>query len=150
MTEEEYIQDRVDDQINWYDKKSSFNQKWFKRLQVISIISASTIPFLTGYSSGEDDSIRIFIGILGLVVAAISAILSLYKFQEHWIEYRTICESLQHEKYLFLTKTSPYNNNEPFPVLVHRIESLISKENTDWLQYMNKPNKQSIEVDTKK
>ena len=149
MTEEEYMQDRVDDQIDWYDKKSSFNQKWFKRLQVISIISASTIPFLTGYSSGEDDSIRIFIGVLGLVVAAITAILSLYKFQEHWLEYRTICESLRHEKYLFLTKTSPYNSNETFPVLVQRIESLISKENTDWLQYMSKPKKQSVGVHTK-
>ena len=148
MTEEEYMQDRVDDQIYWYDKKSSFNLRWFKRLQVISIISASTIPFLTGYSSGEDDSIRIFIGILGLVVAAITATLSLYKFQEHWLEYRTICESLRHEKYLFLTKTTPYNNNETFPILVQRIESLISKENTDWLQYMSKSKKQSVGVHT--
>ena len=41
MNQEEYIKDRVDIQIDWYDKKSVFNQKWFKRLQVIAIISAS-------------------------------------------------------------------------------------------------------------
>ena len=102
MNQEEYMKARVDNQIDWYDGKSSFNQKWFKRLQVIAILSASTIPFLSGYSSGEGATIRICIGILGLVVAAITATLSLYKFQEHWLEYRTTCESLRHEKYLYL------------------------------------------------
>lgn len=139
MDQEEYMKERVENQIDWYDKKSSFNQRWFKRLQVIAILSASTIPFLSGYSSGEDEAIRISIGILGLVVAIITAILSLYKFQEHWLEYRTTCESLRHEKYLFLTATVPYNSEEPFPIFVQRVESLISKENTDWSQYMKKP-----------
>jgi len=139
MNQEEYMKDRVDNQIDWYDKKSAFNQKWFKRLQVIAILSASTIPFLAGYSSGEDETIRVCIGILGLIVAAITAGLSLYKFQEHWLEYRTTCESLRHEKYLYLTQTVPYNVEDSFSTFVQRIESLISKENTDWLQYMKKP-----------
>lgn len=139
MNPEEYMKDRVDNQIDWYDKKSAFNQKWLKRLQVIAILSASTIPFLAGYSSGEDETIRVCIGILGLIVAAITAVLSLYKFQEHWLEYRTTCESLRHEKYLYLTQTVPYNAEDAFSSFVQRIESLISKENTDWLQYMKKP-----------
>ena len=139
MNQEEYMKDRVDNQIDWYDKKSAFNQKWFKRLQVIAILSASTIPFLAGYSSGKDETIRVCIGILGLMVAAITAALSLYKFQEHWLEYRTTCESLRHEKYLYLTQTVPYNVEDAFSTFVQRIESLISKENTDWLQYMKKP-----------
>lgn len=139
MNQEEYMKARVDNQIDWYDRKSSFNQKWFQRLQVIAILSASTIPFLSGYSSGKDAIIRICIGILGLVVAGITATLSLYKFQEHWLEYRTTCESLRHEKYLYLTRTVPYNIEEVFSIFVQRIESLISKENTDWLQYMKKP-----------
>lgn len=139
MSQEEYLNQRVNNQIDWYDSKSSFNQRWFRRLQVIAILSASTIPFLSGYSSGEDETIRISIGILGLIVAAITAILSLYKFQEHWLEYRTTCESLRHEKHLYLTQTTPYNGDEAFSRFVQRIESLISKENTDWLHYMEKP-----------
>ena len=139
MNQEEYMKNRVDNQIDWHDKKSSFNRKWYKRLQVIAILSASTIPFLSGYSSGEDVTIRVCIGILGLFVAAITATLSLYKFQEHWLEYRTTCESLRHEKYLYLTQTIPYHTDNAFTTFVQRIESLISKENTDWLQYMKKP-----------
>jgi hypothetical protein len=33
MTEEEYIEERLNDQIIWYSKKSQTNQKWFKRLR---------------------------------------------------------------------------------------------------------------------
>lgn len=136
MNQEEYLKNRVDHRINWYDRKSCFNQNWFKRLQVIAILSASTIPFLTGYSSGEDVSIRVCIGILGLMVAAITAVLSLYKFQENWHEYRTTCESLTHEKYLYLTNTEPYDIPEPFPLLVQRVEMLISKENSMWSHHV--------------
>ena len=143
MDQEKYIKERVDDQIDWYDRKSGFNQRWFKRLQVIAIISASTIPFLAGFSSGDDNTIRVFIGILGLIVATITGVLSIYKFQEHWLGYRTTCESLRHEKYLFITQAEPYNTEESFSTFVQRIESLISKENTDWLHYIKKPLKKN-------
>jgi len=40
MKEEEYIQNRLDDQINWYSNKRQFNQKWFKRLRIVEIRTA--------------------------------------------------------------------------------------------------------------
>ena len=46
MSPEEYLQERLDDQINWYDKKSAWNQKWFKVLWTIEILFAVAIPFL--------------------------------------------------------------------------------------------------------
>ena len=54
-------------------------------------------------------SIQIVVGLIGVGIAIITAILGLYQFEQNWIEYRTICESLKKEKYLFLTKTEPYN-----------------------------------------
>lgn len=139
MDENQYLKDRLENQIDWYDRRSVQNQEWFKRLQVISIIAAASIPFLTGYITETTVTLKIITGILGLLVAAVTAVLGLYKFQEHWLEYRTTCESLKHEKYLFLTRTDPYNVEQAFPLLVQRIEGLISKENTNWSQYMNKP-----------
>jgi len=138
MTPDEYVSSRLDHQIDWYDGKSSFNQKWFKKLQLISIVAAASIPFWVGFSTIENEFIRVLIGILGLLVAALTATLSLYKFQEHWIEYRTTCETLRHEKYLYLTNTTPYNIDDPFSLLVQRVESIISKENSDWGIYMKK------------
>jgi hypothetical protein len=139
MNEEDYLKDRLDDQIGWYDRKSTQNQSWFKRLQVISIIAAASIPFLSGYITETSIALKIATGLLGLLVAAITAVLGLYKFQENWLEYRTTCESLKHEKYLFLTDTDPYHVEQPFQLLVQRVENLISKENTNWSQYMSKP-----------
>ena len=55
-----------------------------------------------------------------------------------FVAYRTTCESLRHEKYLYLTCSEPYNIKEPFSLLVNRVETLISKENTNRAQYMRK------------
>lgn len=134
MTPEEYIEQRVVDQINWYDIKSQNSQKWFKRIRGLEIVSAGAIPLFAGFGGGESWSV-IVVGILGAIVAILASVLSLNQFQENWIEYRTTCESLKHEKYLFLTKTEPYNEKEPFGLFVQRIESLISKENSAWSQY---------------
>lgn len=134
MTPEEYIEQRVVDQINWYDSKSQKSQKWFKRIRGLEIIAASAIPLIAGFGQGTTWSI-ILIGILGAIVAILASLLSLNQFQENWIEYRTTCESLKHEKYLFLTNTEPYNEEDPFGLFVQRIESLISKENSAWSQY---------------
>ncbi len=134
MTPDEYIQERLENQIAWYDNKSMSSQKWFKRFRALEIIAAVLIPLLAGF--GESCSLNNFlIGILGALVVLFASLLSLNQFQENWIEYRTTCESLKHEKFLFLTKSEPYNDESPFGLFVQRVESLISKENSAWSQY---------------
>ncbi len=142
MEEEEYLENRLDDQINWYDRKSTQNQKTFKRLQIILIVAAASIPFISGY---VDDLkyLQYLLGGIGVLIAAITGILSLYKFQETWTAYRTTCESLRHEKYLYLTKTNPYVGKNAFNLLVQRVEMLISKENSSWAEIMQKTEEQN-------
>ena len=141
-SEEDYLKDRVDDQIDWYDRRSQSNQKWYKWLRLIEIIAAASIPFVAGYMSDSALWPKVIAGSLGLIVAIITAIVGLYNFQEHWVEYRTTCESLKHEKFLYLTKTEPYNIEEPFPLFVKRVESLISTENTKWSQHVRSQKKE--------
>ncbi len=136
MNESEYLETRVEDQIKWYDAKSNYNQKCYKLLRFIEIVAATSIPFLTGYVTDTKPVFRTVVGLLGLVIAIIAGVVSLLRFQENWIGYRTTCESIKHERYLFLTRTEPYNADEPFPLLVQRIESMISKENTTWAKYI--------------
>lgn len=138
MNQEEYLQERLQHQIDWYDRKSGQNQKWFKLLQVVSILASATIPFLTAYITETTFLLKLSVGMLGLGIVAITAILGLYKFQENWLEFRTTCESLKHEKYQFLTKSEPYDTGDSFNLLVQRIEGLISKENTSWNRNMKK------------
>jgi hypothetical protein len=135
MEQDEYIKERVDDQIDWYERKSQRNRKAFQILRLAEVFAAALIPFLAGYVKAHV-SIQIFVGILGVIVAVIAGLLSLYRFQETWIGYRTTCESLKREKFLFLTHSEPYNVPEPFPAFVQAAESLMSKEVNGWLQYI--------------
>lgn len=137
MNQDDYIKQRLNVQINWYDKKSISNQKWFKFFQIITIIAAAAIPFLSGFLTVDSLILKVIVGFLGVTIAINTSILGLNKFQENWIEYRTICESLKHEKYLFLTNSEPYDKSS-FNLFVQRVESLISKENSVWNQLMKK------------
>lgn len=137
MDENEYIEQRLISQCNWYDRKSQLNQRWHKSLQVILIFSAASIPFLSIIISTQS-YLNIVTGGLGVLIAVISGVVALYKFDEKWIKYRTTAESLKHERYLYLTRVIPYDDENAFSLLVQRVEKLISQENSDWSQYINK------------
>ena len=141
ISPEEYIEQRLNDQIGWYGRKSSTNQSWFKRLRFAEIVAAATIPFLSGFA-GDSLPMKIAIGALGVIVAVIASLLGLLHLQEHWINYRATAEVLKTEKFLFLTQTQPYDKEDAFHLLVQRVEALLSKENTQWTQAMMKPAKE--------
>ena len=140
MNEEEYLKERLDDQLAWYGTKSKYNQNWYKGLRLSEIVSAALIPFL----SGMGDKVPYgawFIGALGVLIAIASATSSLSKFHENWIQYRTTVEQLKHEKFLYLARVKPYDLDDRFSLLVERVESLISKENSYWAQSIKKTQK---------
>ncbi len=137
MNEQSYIKERVDDQIKWYDQKSKTNKIFFISLRTTEIILAILIPFLVGFITDATIN-KYIIGILGVIVAIIAGILSFYKFQENWLQYRTTSERLQREKNLFLAKSKTYNKEDNFTIFVENIENIISKENSTWLDYIKK------------
>lgn len=133
MDEQEYLKSRLDDQIAWYDKKSQAAQRRYKQLRTFEIVGAATVPLLAAYAD-TSIAVRAALGLLGVLLAVGAGLLSLHNYHERWLEYRTICETLRHEKYVFVTRTDPYDGPEPFKLLVQRVESLISKENSAWAQ----------------
>lgn len=133
MDEQEYLTSRLDDQIAWYDKKSQAAQGRYKQLRTFEIAGAAIVPFLAAYAC-KSLYVRVALGLLGVLLAVSAGLSSLHHFQERWLEYRTTCETLRHERYLFLTRADPYHGAEPFKLLVQRVEGLISKENSAWAQ----------------
>ena len=131
MKPDEYIAQRLDDQITWYDKKSGYNQRAYKRLRIFEIVAASAIPLLSGaHALGNHGAL--LVGVLGAAIAICSAVSALSKFHELWLEYRTIAETLRHHKYLYLTESRPYHQADAFALLVEAVEGVISKENSSW------------------
>jgi hypothetical protein len=132
MNSEEYLKGRLEDQIDWYSKKSKFNKRWFLSISTLEIVAATSIPFLVNYIEKDDPMFKITAGLVGVLVAILTGIIALWKFQELWIQYRSTCESLKHHKYLYETKTKPYNRDDSFSILVENVEILISKEHSIW------------------
>jgi len=137
MNESEYLESRLEDQIKWYDKKSAANKLWYRRCQFTLLLLATLVTLSAAFQPDDYPWINLTTAILGALIALITGVLGLYKFQENWTAYRTTAESLNHEKYLFLTKSEPYHADNPFKVFVFRVENLISEENSKWMQYIN-------------
>lgn len=130
---EEYIKTRVDSEIQWYSKKSKHCQRMYKGFQIVEIILASSIPLISAYSE-RSSVIAFIVGLFGAIIAIIESITKLYKYHENWIQYRTTCELLKYQKYLYLTQSYPYNNGDETieNIFVKNIEAIISSENNHW------------------
>jgi len=126
--------ERLEHQISWYNKKSIFNQTWFRLLKIVEIIFAALIPFASGFRWPAT-----LIALLGVFIVIIEGVQSLFQFHHNWITYRSTCEYLKHEKYLFLALAGPYRDAEkPTALLAERIETLVSQEHAKWISVCEK------------
>ena len=124
------IMERLEDQIAWYDRNSMTNQRYFKRIKMVEIAAAAIIPFLSALSLQRMMWVT---GGLGVLITVLEGMLHLNQYQQNWIAYRSTCESLKHEKYVYLGKAAPYANSpDPHALLAERIESLVSQEHAKW------------------
>ena len=127
-----YLKERVDDQIEWYDVKSSRARCLYLCFRVAEIFMAALIPIVLHFVEG--DSARKFAALFGVAIVAINGILGLWKWHDLWKNYRTTCETLKHHRYLFTTQCAPYDGEDRFCLFVNNIERVISEENSDWKQ----------------
>lgn len=127
MNEEQYIEKRLDDQIDWYSRKSTSYKNRFHFCCVAEITAAAILTIIACVPD-----FKIVLSMLSAFIVILAGITALFKFQELWISYRTTSESLKHEKYLYETKTDPYQNEGRFNLLVKNIERMISSENSSW------------------
>jgi uncharacterized protein DUF4231 len=124
--------ERLDDQINWYDRKSARHKRYFNVFKVVTMVAAAAIPVLTALPLADKLSLPLA-ATLGASIVVIEGIQQLYQLQTNWILYRSTCESLKHEKYLFLASAGPYAAAQnPHSLLAERIESLVSQEHAKW------------------
>jgi hypothetical protein len=134
------INERLEDQITWYDHQSTANQRSYKRIKILEILSAAIIPFLAALGRPH---IAMVTGGLGVLITALEGLLHLSQYQQNWINYRSTCEALKHEKYTYLGKAAPYANvPDPHALLAERIESLVSQEHAKWASTQQEPRDQ--------
>jgi len=119
---------RVREQIGWYDRKSQYNQRWFKGLKICQIVAAAGIPVAAAGSLPDW-----ILGAAGALIVVLESLQQLQQYQQNWITYRATCERLKHEQYLYLAHAGPYATvPDPDVLLAERVESLVSQEHAAW------------------
>jgi len=133
------IMDRLNDQIAWYDQKSSHCQHTYKRIKLTEIIAAALIPFIVGAHVPYAAWVA---GGLGVLITILEGVLQLYQFQQIWVAYRATAEAMKHEKFIYLGKGGPYATaTDPYALLSERVEALGSQENSKWASLVQQENK---------
>ena len=120
---------RLDEQIHWYDRKSREAKRWYLRLKVVQIVTAAAIPVL---ATAWPEKAWIG-GAMGAVIVVLEGLQQLFQHHSHWTQYRSTCERLRHEKYLWQAHAGPYaRSHKPDALLAERVEGLVSQEQTAW------------------
>jgi hypothetical protein len=126
--------DRLEDQINWYDRKSGVNQRRYKWFKLLEIAVAAVLPVVAAVHSPVWVT-----GGLAAVIVVLEGVQHLYQYQEHWITYRSTAEALKHERYLYLAQAGPYVEDDRHRQLAERLEGLISQEHAKWTESQHNP-----------
>jgi hypothetical protein len=122
---------RLEDQIAWYDESAEHNQRWFRGLKVCQIVAAAAIP--VGAAAGLSAAA---VGAGGAFVVVVEGLQQLQQYQQNWINFRSLCERLKHEKFLFLARARPYAGvRNPERLLAERVEGLVSQEHAAWVAH---------------
>ena len=133
---EDYIAERINESIAWYDKQASKHKTLYLRMQAVTVIGGALVPVLVNI---DLQYIDILTTIISLMVVLLVSLESVYHFREQWTNYRSTEQNLRNEYFLFTTKAGSYTNlkdEQAFNLLVSRVEDMIGMENASTLKVM--------------
>lgn len=139
-----YSSNRLAQQIEYYDKRSSRFKRWYFGLSILNIIVLALIPVI---SLGADSfpAVRVTVALLGAGAAIITSSLNLLKFKENWLEYRYTCEALKAEREKHEYQAGDYKGlkfDEADALLVERCEAIMTAEHSTWSTRMKQADPQ--------
>ncbi len=131
MNAEEYIQNRVDEQIDWYYERSEAAKLKHRAMRTMELVVAGTVPVLAGFASSNTVG-EVLVAVVGASIVVLVALQELGQYHKQWLECRSICDALRQERALYLTGSGPYGAGDLFPQFVQRVEGLIVGERGSW------------------
>ena len=136
MTQEEYIDERLNQFREWYDKKASSAKKIALRMRAVTVVGAAIVPVLINL---KFPGVDITSTIISLIVVVFVSLETVFHFREQWKNYRSTEQLLAKEYFNFVTAEGPYREKEEreaFLNFVDRVENAIASENASTLNVM--------------
>ncbi len=133
---EEYIAERLNDSIAWYDKSANKTKELYLRMRAATVIGGALVPVLVNI---DLPYLNILTTLLSLIVVLLVSLESVYHYREQWTNYRSTEQLLRNEYFLYTTKGGIYASFEPgeaYKHFVDRVEEVISAENSATLRVL--------------
>jgi hypothetical protein len=133
----EPLHERLQGQIDWYDRKARSNQRAYKVSKISIVALAILIPVLAeyGHIPGFEGGPAFLVGVAAGAIVLLEGLQVVNKWQENWILYRATCEGLRNERHLYADKAGPYAGLKPdaaHRLLAERTSSLMMAEHGKW------------------
>jgi hypothetical protein len=130
----DYITDRVDDQISYFDKNAIENQKRYRFLKSTAIVCNVLTTMTIALAFTVPEKFKVLMGIIALILSTI--VLATYQWEEFqnyggkWEKFRLVAEQLKSEKYLFLTNSGRYllnDQEEKLKLFATTVENILQR-----------------------
>lgn len=128
-TDFDYPVRRIDGQAAWHSKKATWNKRRYYAFEIATLVAGALIPIVNVWAGAGSTTVRTWSAILGGVVVVAAGVSKLFKFQENWLQYRAIAESLTRERELFAARAGDYADDDEIKrraLLVERAETLLA------------------------
>lgn len=133
---EDYLNTRVQDQINWYDRKSGIIKRRYRRMKVLTILFSALVPVCIGFSDNIWDGFKYVASVLGASITIFEGISGMLKDKDTMLSYRNTRETLMREKMLFQTQSGVYDGLDSATALkrfAENCELILGTENMQWV-----------------
>ena len=144
MSIEKYINDRLNDQIKYYDLKSIEYKKKHENISLATIIISALIALVPAFIDILPNCkgiITFLSALLAATITILQAIDKLKKYNDLFYQFRMTCEKLKQEKELYLYQSGEYKRTDEMTneqLFVERCESIMATENGTWAQLNEK------------
>lgn len=131
---EDYLKNRYNDQLNYYEKASAKNKKKYKNFQWILIILSTLTTILAALPRSDKFDMQYLVVATSGLVAILTSGLKTFQYQELWVNYRSTIEQLKPEIYYYNFNVGDYAQEgiDKESIFVSRVEQILNKEHDVW------------------
>ena len=135
LPDEKYVQERVQDQIDWHKRKSELNLRKFNRLKNIDTVVASLVPVTLsvhsamggigagGYGHTWEVLLKMITAAAGVWLTISSGFFEVEGYERKAKDYKKLYKKLETEKFKYLTRTEPYDEDDAYSKIVLNVEN---------------------------
>lgn len=97
---------------------AAWSRRRYYACEIATLLAGALIPVVNVVWTAKDSWVaQVLSAVLGATVTIATGIAKLFKFQENWLQYRSIAEALGRERELYLGNVGDYGASAPIASL---------------------------------